>query len=38
MNRLYIGVDIGGTSIVAARFSESELLANMKSTPGLKGR
>ncbi len=26
MNRLYIGIDIGGTSIVAARFSESEML------------
>ena len=26
MNKLYIGVDIGGTSIVAARFSESEML------------
>lgn len=27
MSKLYIGVDIGGTSIVAARFSESEMLA-----------
>jgi len=26
MSKLYIGIDIGGTSIVAARFSESELL------------
>ena len=26
MSKLYIGVDIGGTSMVAARFSESELL------------
>lgn len=26
MKRLYIGIDIGGTSMVAARFSESELL------------
>ena len=26
MTRLYIGIDIGGTSIVAARFSESEML------------
>jgi len=26
MKRLYIGIDIGGTSIVAARFSESEML------------
>ncbi|MCK5135944.1 MAG: ROK family protein [Bacteroidales bacterium] len=26
MNRLYIGIDIGGTSMVAARFSESEML------------
>lgn len=26
MSKLYIGVDIGGTSIVAARFSESEML------------
>ncbi len=25
-NRLYIGVDIGGTSIVAARFSENEMI------------
>ena len=26
MNRLYIGIDIGGTTMVAARFSESEIL------------
>jgi len=26
MTRLYIGIDIGGTTIVAARFSESEML------------
>jgi len=26
MKRLYIGIDIGGTTIVAARFSESEML------------
>jgi glucokinase len=26
MSKLYVGVDIGGTSIVAARFSSSQLL------------
>src|SRR5210317_2002239 len=26
MKRLYIGIDIGGTTIVAARFSDSEML------------
>ena len=26
MSKLYIGVDIGGTSIVAARFSDNEML------------
>ncbi len=34
MSRLYIGVDIGGTSIVAARFSENELLARHEVDTG----
>ncbi len=33
-NRLYIGVDIGGTSIVAARFSESEMLDKAEVATG----
>ncbi|MDF1576322.1 MAG: ROK family protein [Bacteroidales bacterium] len=34
MSKLYIGVDIGGTSIVAARFSENELLERTEVTTG----
>jgi glucokinase len=34
MSKLYIGVDIGGTSIVAARFSESELLERTDVSTG----
>jgi glucokinase len=34
MSKLYIGVDIGGTSIVAARFSESELLERAEVPTG----
>jgi len=34
MNKLYVGVDIGGTSIVAARFSESELLERHEVSTG----
>ena len=34
MSKLYIGVDIGGTSIVAARFSESELLERAEVRTG----
>lgn len=34
MSRLYIGVDIGGTSIVAARFSSSELLVKTEVPTG----
>jgi glucokinase len=34
--RLYIGVDIGGTSIVAARFSESEILDRHEVPTGSK--
>jgi glucokinase len=34
MSKLYIGVDIGGTSIVAARFSESELLERTEVPTG----
>jgi glucokinase len=34
MSKLYIGVDIGGTSIVAARFSESELLERREVPTG----
>ncbi|MCK4746253.1 MAG: ROK family protein, partial [Bacteroidales bacterium] len=32
--RLYIGVDIGGTSIVAARFSENELIQENEASTG----
>jgi len=35
-NRLYIGVDLGGTSIVAARFSESEILDRHEVATGPK--
>lgn len=35
-DRLYIGVDIGGTSIVAARFSESEILEKHEVPTGSK--
>ena len=34
MSKLYVGVDIGGTSIVAARFSESELLERAEVSTG----
>ena len=34
MSKLYIGIDIGGTSIVAARFSESELLERTEVPTG----
>jgi len=34
MSKLYIGIDIGGTSIVAARFSESELLERAEVPTG----
>jgi glucokinase len=34
MSKLYIGVDIGGTSIVAARFSESEMLERTEVPTG----
>lgn len=34
MSKLYVGVDIGGTSIVAARFSESELLERSEVSTG----
>jgi glucokinase len=34
MSKLYIGVDIGGTSIVAARFSENELLEQTEVPTG----
>ncbi len=34
MSKLYIGVDIGGTSIVAARFSESEMLNKVEVATG----
>lgn len=34
MSKLYIGVDIGGTSIVAARFSESELIERTEVPTG----
>jgi len=34
MSKLYIGVDIGGTSIVAARFSSSELLEKTEVPTG----
>jgi len=34
MSKLYIGVDIGGTSIVAARFSDSELLERTEVPTG----
>ncbi|MCK5067685.1 MAG: ROK family protein [Bacteroidales bacterium] len=34
MSKLYIGVDIGGTSIVAARFSESEMLEKAEVPTG----
>lgn len=34
MKRLYIGIDIGGTSIVAARFSESEMLERTEVPTG----
>lgn len=34
MNKLYIGVDIGGTSIVAARFTEKELLEQSEVATG----
>lgn len=34
MSKLYIGVDIGGTSMVAARFSESELLERTEVPTG----
>ena len=34
MSKLYIGVDIGGTSIVAARFSESELIERAEVPTG----
>ncbi|TFH27621.1 MAG: ROK family protein [Bacteroidia bacterium] len=34
MSKLYVGVDIGGTSIVAARFSESELLERAEVPTG----
>jgi len=34
MSKLYIGVDIGGTSIVAARFSESELIERVEVPTG----
>jgi glucokinase len=34
MDRLYIGVDIGGTSIVAARFSENEMLEKKEVPTG----
>ncbi len=34
MKRLYIGIDIGGTSMVAARFSESELLDRAEVSTG----
>ena len=34
MKRLYIGIDIGGTSMVAARFSESEMLDRAEVSTG----
>ena len=34
--RLYVGIDIGGTSIVAARFSESEILDRHEVPTGAK--
>lgn len=34
MSKLYIGVDIGGTSIVAARFSDKELIEKNEVTTG----
>ena len=34
MSKLYIGVDIGGTSIVAARFSASELIEQAEVPTG----
>ena len=34
MSKLYVGVDIGGTSIVAARFSSSELLEKTQVPTG----
>lgn len=34
MKRLYIGIDIGGTSMVAARFSESEMLERTEVRTG----
>ncbi|MEN8202139.1 MAG: ROK family protein [Bacteroidota bacterium] len=34
MKRLYIGIDIGGTSMVAARFSESEMLERTEVPTG----
>jgi glucokinase len=34
MSKLYIGVDIGGTSIVAARFSESKLIERTEVPTG----
>ena len=34
MSKLYVGVDIGGTSIVAARFSSSELLEKTEVPTG----
>jgi len=34
MSKLYIGIDIGGTSIVAARFSESELIERTEVPTG----
>ena len=34
MSKLYIGVDIGGTSIVAARFSDSELIERAEVPTG----
>ena len=34
MSKLYIGVDIGGTSIVAARFSDNEMLEKTEVPTG----
>jgi len=34
MSKLYIGIDIGGTSIVAARFSEAEMLERKEVPTG----
>ena len=34
MSKLYIGIDIGGTSIVSARFSESEMLEKKEVPTG----